>query len=128
MNILEKEKLKSYTGLTVGALKRFIEEFNIPDNAPVVMQRIEDVYFEQNNWGVYLKEGENFYNIKAFNKEMEDEISRREKGEEYEYPGINDPLKLIQETSDEDKTQYIPMWSCVHYKDDADVLFIDAHY
>lgn len=38
----------SYIGLTVGKLKESLE--GLPDNMPVFYQRIEDNYFEKNNW------------------------------------------------------------------------------
>jgi hypothetical protein len=36
--------------LTVGRLKEFIKEHNIPDNAKVFYQRIEDMYFQRHGW------------------------------------------------------------------------------
>lgn len=43
--------------LTVGGIKQFVQEYNIPDTAKVVIQRIYDVYYEKHSWGVLLKEG-----------------------------------------------------------------------
>lgn len=48
MNIINKEGLDSFrkTGyLTVGKLKSFIEKNNIPDDALVLIERVEDKYF-----------------------------------------------------------------------------------
>lgn len=39
---------KNHHGLTVGKLKKSLE--GMPDNTPVYYQRIEDSYFEKNNW------------------------------------------------------------------------------
>ena len=84
--------------LTVGDLKEFLHTHNLPDSSKVVIQRVEDVYYEKHNWGVYLKEGE--YSIKDEN---------------------GDFVK-------ESMNQYHPAWCCVKYKDEDDVLFIDLHY
>lgn len=45
--------------LTVGTLKKFLEEHNLPDNAKVVVERVEDAYYENNNWSVYEKDTDN---------------------------------------------------------------------
>jgi len=80
MEKLTKERLTKWQGLTVGQLKDFIEKFHVPDTALVMIERVEDIYFEgvdisgmrgcdvtedgifppgskSNGWGVYLKEG-----------------------------------------------------------------------
>lgn len=53
-----KEYLLSRSGghLTVGELRRFLSDRKLPDDAPVVVQRIEDVYYENHGWWVYPKE------------------------------------------------------------------------
>ena len=44
--------------LTVGRLKKFLENNpDLPDDALVLTQRVEDKYYEENGWGVVLKEG-----------------------------------------------------------------------
>ncbi len=42
--------------LTVGDLKRFLEEHDLPDDAKVLVERIEDVYYEKNSWSVLEKD------------------------------------------------------------------------
>lgn len=74
--------------LTVGKLKEFLYKNNLPDDAMVVIQRIEDAYYEKNGWSVYSK----------FDK-------------------IDNAL-----------SEYTPAWSCVGYKDEHDILFINLHY
>jgi hypothetical protein len=122
----EKEDLfKGYT-LTVGKLKKFIEEHNLPDDAPVLIERIEDVYFEKHNWSVYLKEGESFDYLKKFNEDIE---SGKYLDKE-QYPKIK-PENLILSTEEElteAKDQYFHTHCCVFYKDDPDILFITSHY
>lgn len=132
MKKLEKEDLERYTKgghLTVGDIKKWFEKNpDIPDDAPVLMERIPDVYFEKHGWGVHLKEGDGFYSCKRFNDEMIAEMTRRDLGEEPEYPKIEDPSKHIVELTDEHMTQYYPLWSCVRYGDEDGIMFIDAHY
>jgi hypothetical protein len=84
--------------LTVGGLREFLNKHNLPDTAKVVVQRVEDVYYEKHNWGVYLKEGEHTF--------------KNDDG-------------TIEKSSME---QYHPAWCCVKYNDEDDVLFIDLHY
>lgn len=96
---ISKEQLKEYKDfLTVGKLKEFLSENNLSDDSIVVIQRVEDVYFDQHNWGVYLKEGSN--------------------------TAYDDQENVIKDSLE----QYHPAWCCVRYKDDPDILFIDLHY
>lgn len=90
--------------LTVGDLKKFLVEHNIPDDAIVLSQRVEDVYFDNLNWRVYLKET------------YETERYRRK------FPEIS------QEEIDQASSQYVPVWCPVFYSDDPDILFLDLHY
>ena len=154
MNKIDKENLYRYTKngfLTVGVLKKFIEENNLPDDAPVIVERVEDRYYEGNDisgmagcpdtedgiyppgsksdgWGVYLKKGDSYYDVETMNIRMKDEINRRKNGEPGKFPKIEDPQKYIIELDDNLKTQYHPVWCPVFYKDDPDVLFLDLHY
>jgi hypothetical protein len=97
--ITKDELINSYEhNLTVGRLKHFLNHYNLPDHAKVVVQRVEDVYFEKHHWGVYLKEGE--------------------------YTTKDEDGNTIEESLE----QYHPAWCCVKYKDDDDILFIDLHY
>lgn len=125
---LTKEDIKKYKNhLTVGGLKEFIKKNGIQDGAKIMIQRVEDFYFERNDWGVYLKEGVTYHSAKKMNENLLKESKRREYGLEPEYD-IEDPLSNIIEIGDELKEQYHPAWSCVKYKDDQDFLFIDLHY
>lgn len=62
MKEISKDGLKKYDDyLTVGKLKDFLNRYNLPDDANVVIQRVEDVYYEKHGWGVYLKKSENTF-------------------------------------------------------------------
>lgn len=149
--ISKKDLKKRYKDfMTVGDLKKFIEKYQVPDDAKVLIQRVEDKYFDgvdisgyaggpdgkpypkgskATGWGVYLKPGYWYGSHKRFNEKMMREIKRRKAGKEPNYPKIKDPKKYIVKLTDEMKNQYHPAWSCVGYKDDIkDFLFIDLHY
>ena len=47
---LTKEDIKKYKNhLTVGGLKEFVKKNGIPDDAKIMIQRVEDFYFERND-------------------------------------------------------------------------------
>ena len=128
--ILSKEKLLSYKEsgyLTVGGLLEFIKEHNLPDDAIVVTQRVEDIYYETHNWGIYLKEGEHTRWMKDFNKKIDDGVFE----DKDQYPLFTEEMK--KKFSDDDIKdafeQYHPVWCPVLYRDDKDdILFLDLHY
>jgi len=94
-----KKELNSYEHyLTVGGLKEFCDKHKLPDSAKVVIQRVEDVYYEEYGWGVYLKECEHT---------------------------VKDSDGIIVKSSLE---QYHPAWCCVNYEGEKNILFIDLHY
>lgn len=118
---------------TVGDLLKFIERHNIPMDAPVVMQRVQDVYFEpgkgwdENSWKM---RGQWWHDRNKFNNEMMAELWKRSSGGQSSYPDIEDPNKYIcnEEEMEMNKEQYIQAWSPVFYKEEPNVLFLDAHY
>jgi hypothetical protein len=124
---IKKEDLPSYKKngyLTVGELKKSI--LDMPDEGLVLIQRIEDTYFENNGWGVVLKEGEHYHWGLQFNEDI--------KSGKYdnleEYPNMKkDNLKLFTEDElNQAKDQYHPAWCAVKYKDDTENLYLDLHY
>jgi len=123
--IEDLDKYKDY--LTVGRLRKFLDQHpEIPDDALVLAQRVEDMYYEKGGWGVVLKEGHYYNMVKTNNVRMQEEIQRRKNGEHPKYE-IEDPSKYITELTDGWKEQYHPAWSCLKYRDD-DNLYIDLHY
>jgi len=130
--------------LTVGQLLDFIERFNIPRDAKVFYQRIEDDYFigqdisgfggpdgpllegtKSNGWSVIKKMGETYHRSLKWNEDLDSgEYDNKE-----EYP--NASPELWEKYSDQDlldlRDEYIAANSPVKYKDDNN-LYIDAHY
>lgn len=134
LRILSKKELLEYREshyLTVGRLLEFIKENSIPNDAIIVTQRIEDVYYEKHGWGVYMKEGDGYHSAITMNRNMNEEIDRRIKGEEPNYSMENPADYLMSESEMENlKDQYHPVWCPVLYRDHDrdDILFLDLHY
>ena len=130
LNEYTKEELNTSgwlkTALTVGKLKAFLNENNLPDDALVMVQRIEDKYFENNKWGVYLKHGEHSNRLSEHNKDIENGKYL----DKSNFPDIT-PEHLVPFTQEQIKDameQYHPAFSCVKYHDEENLLFIDSHY
>jgi uncharacterized membrane protein len=127
---LNKEELLSYLNhgyMTVGALKKFIEKHEIPDDALVVVQRVEDFYYEDHDWKVYLKESEHSNWMKSYN----DALDKGEFDDKEKYPDFKDEMrkKFTEEQIIEASSQYHPAWCPVLYEDDGkEILFLDLHY
>lgn len=100
MKKITKEDLESGYSfyLTVGRLEEFIKKSNLPKDSKVLIQRIEDEYYENQGWGVYLKKDIN------------------------SYPDDNGI------TEEDSMSQYHPAFCCVKYKDEDKILFINLHY
>jgi hypothetical protein len=150
MEILKKSDfIDSEAGMTVQDLLDFIKERDIPMTAKVMIQRVEDKYFDgvdisgmtdpdgnvypsgtrSTGWGVFLKKGYAYYEAEQININLNAEIDRRIKGEEPNYPKIENPAKMLVDLNDTDLLeQYHPAFCPVFYDDDTDLLFIDLHY
>lgn len=150
MEILKKSDfIDSEMGMTVQDLLDFIKERNIPMTAKVMIQRVEDKYFDgvdisgmtdsdgnvypsgtrSTGWGVYLKKGYAYYEAEQININLNEEIDRRTLDKEPNYPKIEDPAKLLVDLSDVALLeQYHPAYCPAFYDDDEDLLFIDLHY
>ena len=109
MRRMTKEDLMGYVKgmyLTVGMLKEFIEKHNLPDNAIVVTQRVSDAYFEG---------GHDISGMRSADGILPEGSRSSEWG-------------VYCKDTHEGEEQYYPLWCCVKYKDEDDVLFLDVHY
>jgi len=118
---LTKQDLNNLTSksqyLTVGKLRDYLTKSELPDDAPVIMQRIEDMYFDTGNWEVYYLDGEQYQGAVNVNNNIDNgEYERKD-------------LKKISDADLEQlKDQYIPVFDIGSIHSENDILFIDAHY
>jgi hypothetical protein len=124
--ILTQENLeKKYKHhLTIKDLKKMIED--MPDDGLVLVQRIQDIYFENHHWGVILKEGEHYFNAKKFNEDLVS--GEYEDKKKYPKAKPEEWKSYSEEELDLAKEQYHPAWCVVKYKDDPNNLYLDLHY
>lgn len=138
MNVITKEELlsKSTHRLTMADLRKFVyDNPQILDTAPVMCERIEDSYFNPREWAggksegwrVLLEEGEHYTSMRKLNENMDEEIIRREKGEEQQYPRIENPEEHKVELTDELKEQYFESW-CISKSKDNSIVYVCNHY
>jgi len=92
-NLIKRER-NQLRGMTVGQLKKILEESDLPDDALVVAERITDYYFNKGGWGVYLRKSIFWHDANKFNDQMEAELRRIKNGEERHY-SMEDPSKFI---------------------------------
>jgi hypothetical protein len=131
---INQEDLKRYAFngyYTVGQLLEYIQtkiaSGELTHDSLVLSQRIEDVYFEKNGWGVVKKEGEHYHYCLNHNNKIEDghylnkEQYPKIKGDE---PFLN---KISEEEMENSKEQYHPIWCPVVYEGDKN-LYLDLHY
>jgi hypothetical protein len=125
--IISQEELKDKWehNLTVGDLLDYIEKNNLPRDAKVLSQRIEDRYFETGGWGVVVKEGHWFDSMVERNKDID--AGEYDDPEEYPLLESKRPAKFPEDDLDQLMEQYHPVWCGVKYKDD-DNLYLDLHY
>ena len=103
---MTKEELldKTNHSLRMKDLRKFVEaNKDLDDDAPCVVERVEDSYFQERlwhdgttigGWDVLKVEGYHYYNSLEWNKRMQEEADRRQAGEESEY-GMDNPLDHI---------------------------------
>lgn len=133
-----KEELLNKTNLSLRMkdIRKFVEDNkDISDDAPCVIERVEDSYFNPrewidgtiiNGWDVLKVKGYHYNSALDRNNEMIEEINRRERGEEQEYD-IENPLQhiLTNEELESFKEQFYQP-HCI--TSDKEVVYIYSHY
>ncbi len=118
-------KIEKYTDFaTVGELLDFIEKYKIPRDGKIMVQRVEDVYFEKHNWKTIDMPGFQYSQIKSqVDKAKDGTYANKE-----DYPKMTDELieSIASTNLDEFKDNYIVAWSPVKHDDDN--LWLDCHY
>ena len=109
---------------TVGDLKEFLAEHNLPNDAKILIQRVEDKYFEKHGWKTINKEGQFYNEAIEFNKKIDGEFNDKEQYPDLE---VSDLKKIEGEELNQCKEKYIVAWCPVKYPNDNN-LYLDAHY
>lgn len=131
---MTKEELlsKQNLSLTMKQLREFVNKnTDIKDEAPVLIERVEDVYFEgvgfkSEGWDLLKVKGFQYHSQLCMNNNMQEEINRRERGEEPEYD-MEDPSVYIlpeNELGELLEEFYIPY--CI--TTDKEIVYIYSHY
>jgi hypothetical protein len=124
---LTKEDLNKYKQqyLTIGKLRKFIEDnSDLSDDSLIMIERIEDVYYEKYNWGVYKKDSYYSNMIKQINENIDNGVYNNKK----EYPIPPEKIKILPEELEEFKDEFHPAWGIARYFDESDLVFIKLHY
>ncbi len=126
---LSKKELKADTSLilTVGELKTILNKCNLPDDAPVLVERVEDVYFQvHGGWGVYLRESTLTWLVKQRNKDIQNgKFSIKDMKKQYPLIQAEDLRPATEENIKDTMEQYHPAQSCMA---EDNLLFIKMHY
>lgn len=112
---------------TIKELREAIKD--LPDDGSILVQRVEDFYYEKNNWRVVKKEGYWYDSHLKLNQKMRDEIQRIENGLSREFEMTNpENYILTEEEMSEMKDEYTLAQTAFTYNDDKENLFINLHY
>lgn len=144
MRELTKEEIERFRkhSFTFGALKKFMMDNNIPDDTLVMVERVEDVYYEggcdisgirgcpdtpdgifpegsrASEWGVYLVKDITYLSASHYNEC----IDNPEK-----YPEMVGKTKIPDEELKTYMNQFHPSQACSYIEED-NILLIHVHY
>lgn len=107
---------------TVGELLDYIEKHNIPREGKVLIQRVEDFYFEINHWHTVKRPECGHYMLI---EKIEDIKANRK-----DYPKVTEEALEKMQKAVDDKIyydEYVAVHSPVGH-DEYKHLFLDAHY
>lgn len=135
------ENIEFKHGFTVRQLKDWIEKFNVPDDAIIMMQRVEDRYFSgihknengeiihrSTGWKTVKKGGYWYYRFLDHNEKIDsNEFLDKEK---YPHTVESELRKYTQKELEGVMEEYYECFSPAHYTDEGDdrFLYLDAHY
>ena len=137
----KEELLSKKVNFTMKSLRRFVKENeNLSDDSPVVIERVTDNYFEGRElngsiiggWDVLKVEGYHYHSSLVWNRKTQEEIERRERGEEPEYE-MENPSEFIfsEKQLEEMKEQfYIGEGITTEARNEPskEVIYIYSHY
>jgi len=131
----KEELLNKKLHFTMESLRRFVKENDdLSDGTPVIIERVTNDYFEKRDfngneitgWDVLKVEGYHYHSSLEWNEKMQEEIERRERGEEPEY-GMDNPSEFIfaEKQLEEMKEQFYIGEGITTCKE---VIYIYSHY
>lgn len=130
MNLEEYiEQFQDKHGLKMSDLRDFVNKNpQIPGDTMVVVERVEDKYFENQGWHVYNHPGWFYNSYLSFNNSMDEENERRKRGEIPEFEAIENPLenKFTEDDLEESKEQFFRAWDISNL--DNKLILIYNHY
>jgi len=119
---MNREELSKYKGsLTVGKLKELLNEYELSDDALVLVERVEDTYFENHHWKVYPIRSWHCANMIRYNESLA-------AGEFDDVPEEDRRAPFTEEELDSMDSQYHPAHWASTRKEHPDLLFISMHY
>lgn len=113
--------------LTVGQLREKLKGY--PDEAKVLVQRIEDVYYEKHQWGVVFKESEFTWQSREDNRKLTDGTYANK--DQYPKLDVNKFRVMTERELRIYDSQYSPVWCVVDYEwkeEKKKNLYLDLHY
>ena len=135
---MTKEDLlnKPNHSLRMKDIREFVENNkDLEDDAPVIVERVEDSYFQERpwhdgttigGWDVLKVEGYHYHNSLEWNEKMQEEIERRERGEEAGYAMDNPSIYLFGEKELEEMKEQFYQPHCI--TTDKEIIYIYSHY
>ena len=131
----KEDLLNKKLHFTMESLRRFVKENeDLGDDTPILIERVTDNYFEKRDfndneisgWDVLKVEGYHYHSSLAWNEKMQEEIERRERGEEPEYE-MENPSEFIfgEEKLEEMKEQF---YIGEGITTDKEIIYIYSHY
>ena len=131
----KEDLLNKKLHFTMKDLRRFVKENDfLTDDSPILVERVTDSYFQEREWNgnviggwdVLKVEGYHYHSSLEWNEKMQEEIERRERGEEPEYE-MENPSEFIfgEEKLEEMKEQF---YIGEGITTDKEVIYIYSHY
>ena len=131
----KEDLLNKKLHFTMESLRRFVKENEeLSDDVPVVIERVTDNYFEGREfngsivggWDVLKVEGYHYHSSLEWNEKMQEEIERRERGEEPEYEMENPSECIFAEKQLEEMKEQFYIGEGI--TTDKEVIYIYSHY
>ena len=131
----KEDLLNKKLHFTMESLRRFVKENEeLSDGVPVVIERVADNYFSGREfngnivggWDVLKVEGYHYHSSLEWNRKIQEEIERRERGEEPEYEMENPSESIFAEKQLEEMKEQFYIGEGI--TTDKEVIYIYSHY